>query len=284
MEHCRMRGLDETKFNRLTSRSLILNPVIAPVLIEGGAVVSNTPFGKSSIGCSPAPQSSATVCCGQNSCCVWREPRWKERVSSIDKRASNGCEEPDQAARGLPSRTLSASRVYLVRPATRPEPNCHRWIFRRSDYHCAQRSPLHLVGTWAADVRLCLGQLAVVDKSNETVRRSALLPCAGQRDQTPPTAPIRASYTDLRVEWGVWGSVRVIAANSALMTRFSARSKIVLWRETIFGLTSRLAVTARPRAWPAVQRAHCPRRTRGTGATIRACHRFTLPRRRSIGS
>jgi len=46
---------------------------------------------------------------------------------------------------------------------------------RRSFDRAAQGSPLHLVSAWAADVRLCLGQLAVADKSNEIVAVPKLL-------------------------------------------------------------------------------------------------------------
>lgn len=46
---------------------------------------------------------------------------------------------------------------------------------RRSFDRAAQRSPLHLVSAWAADARLCLGQLAVADKSNEIVAVPKLL-------------------------------------------------------------------------------------------------------------
>lgn len=46
---------------------------------------------------------------------------------------------------------------------------------RRSFDRAAQASPLHLVSAWAADARLCLGQLAVGDKSNEIVAVPKLL-------------------------------------------------------------------------------------------------------------
>ena len=51
---------------------------------------------------------------------------------------------------------------------------------RRSFDRAAQASPLHLVSAWAADARLCLGQLAVGDKSNEIV---AVPKAAGTRDR-----------------------------------------------------------------------------------------------------
>lgn len=46
---------------------------------------------------------------------------------------------------------------------------------RRSFDRAAQASPLHLVSAWAVDARLCLGQLAVGDKSNEIVAVPKLL-------------------------------------------------------------------------------------------------------------
>ena len=46
---------------------------------------------------------------------------------------------------------------------------------RRSFDRAAAASPLHLVSAWAADARLCLGQLAVDDKSNEIVAVPKLL-------------------------------------------------------------------------------------------------------------
>ncbi len=46
---------------------------------------------------------------------------------------------------------------------------------RRSFDRVGQTSPLHLVSAWAADARLCLGQLAVADKSNEIVAVPKLL-------------------------------------------------------------------------------------------------------------
>src|SRR5436305_2001853 len=46
---------------------------------------------------------------------------------------------------------------------------------RRSFDRAAAASPLHLVGAWVADARLCLGQLAVGDKSNEIVAVPKLL-------------------------------------------------------------------------------------------------------------
>lgn len=46
---------------------------------------------------------------------------------------------------------------------------------RRSFDRAAQTSPLHLVSAWAVDARLCLGQLAVGDKSNEIVAVPKLL-------------------------------------------------------------------------------------------------------------
>jgi predicted transposase YbfD/YdcC len=46
---------------------------------------------------------------------------------------------------------------------------------RRSFDRAAQASPLHLVSAWAAEARLCLGQLAVGDKSNEIVAVPKLL-------------------------------------------------------------------------------------------------------------
>jgi predicted transposase YbfD/YdcC len=46
---------------------------------------------------------------------------------------------------------------------------------RRSFDHAAQASPLHLVSAWAVDARLCLGQIAVGDKSNEIVAVPKLL-------------------------------------------------------------------------------------------------------------
>lgn len=46
---------------------------------------------------------------------------------------------------------------------------------RRSFDRAAAASPLHLVSAWAVDARLCLGQLAVGDKSNEIVAVPMLL-------------------------------------------------------------------------------------------------------------
>lgn len=46
---------------------------------------------------------------------------------------------------------------------------------RGSFDRAAQASPLHLVSAWAVDARLCLGQLAVGDKSNEIVAVPKLL-------------------------------------------------------------------------------------------------------------
>lgn len=46
---------------------------------------------------------------------------------------------------------------------------------RRSFDRAAAASPLHLVSAWAAEARLCLGQLAVDDKSNEIVAVPKLL-------------------------------------------------------------------------------------------------------------
>lgn len=46
---------------------------------------------------------------------------------------------------------------------------------RRSFDRAAAASPLHLVSAWAVDARLCLGQLAVDDKSNEIVAVPKLL-------------------------------------------------------------------------------------------------------------
>ena len=46
---------------------------------------------------------------------------------------------------------------------------------RRYLDRAAQTSPLHLVSAWAVDARLCLGQLAVGDKSNEIVAVPKLL-------------------------------------------------------------------------------------------------------------
>jgi hypothetical protein len=46
---------------------------------------------------------------------------------------------------------------------------------RRSFDRASEASPLHLVSAWAADARLCLGQLAVGDKSNEIVAVPKLL-------------------------------------------------------------------------------------------------------------
>jgi len=46
---------------------------------------------------------------------------------------------------------------------------------RRSFDRAAAASPLHLVSAWAVDARLCLGQLAVGDKSNEIVAVPKLL-------------------------------------------------------------------------------------------------------------
>ena len=46
---------------------------------------------------------------------------------------------------------------------------------RRSFDHAVKASPLHLVSAWAVDQRLCLGQLAVGDKSNEIVAVPKLL-------------------------------------------------------------------------------------------------------------
>lgn len=46
---------------------------------------------------------------------------------------------------------------------------------RRSFDRAAEASPLHLVSAWAVDARLCLGQLAVGDKSNEIVAVPKLL-------------------------------------------------------------------------------------------------------------
>lgn len=46
---------------------------------------------------------------------------------------------------------------------------------RRSFDRAGQASPLHLVSAWAVEARLCLGQLAVGDKSNEIVAVPKLL-------------------------------------------------------------------------------------------------------------
>jgi predicted transposase YbfD/YdcC len=46
---------------------------------------------------------------------------------------------------------------------------------RRSFDRASRASPLHLVSAWAADARLCLGQLAVGDKSNEIIAVPKLL-------------------------------------------------------------------------------------------------------------
>ena len=46
---------------------------------------------------------------------------------------------------------------------------------RRSFDRAAAASPLHLVSAWAVDARLCLGQLAVGDKSNEIIAVPKLL-------------------------------------------------------------------------------------------------------------
>lgn len=46
---------------------------------------------------------------------------------------------------------------------------------RRSFDRASEASPLHLVSAWAVDARLCLGQLAVGDKSNEIVAVPKLL-------------------------------------------------------------------------------------------------------------
>jgi predicted transposase YbfD/YdcC len=46
---------------------------------------------------------------------------------------------------------------------------------RRSFDRASAASPLHLVSAWAADARLCLGQVAVDDKSNEIVAVPKLL-------------------------------------------------------------------------------------------------------------
>jgi predicted transposase YbfD/YdcC len=46
---------------------------------------------------------------------------------------------------------------------------------RRSFDRAAAASPLHLVSAWAADARLCLGQVVVADKSNEIVAVPKLL-------------------------------------------------------------------------------------------------------------
>jgi predicted transposase YbfD/YdcC len=46
---------------------------------------------------------------------------------------------------------------------------------RRSFDRAAEASPLHLVSAWAVDARLCLGQLAVGDKSSEIVAVPKLL-------------------------------------------------------------------------------------------------------------
>jgi len=46
---------------------------------------------------------------------------------------------------------------------------------RRSFDRASHASPLHLVSAWAADMRLCLGQLAVANKSNEIVAVPKLL-------------------------------------------------------------------------------------------------------------
>ena len=46
---------------------------------------------------------------------------------------------------------------------------------RRSFDRAAAASPLHPVSAWAVDARLCLGQLAVGDKSNEIVAVPKLL-------------------------------------------------------------------------------------------------------------
>jgi hypothetical protein len=59
----------------------------------------------------------------------------------------------------------------------------------------AQASPLHLVSAWAADARLCLGQLAVGDKSNEIGSTGA----AGRHNRKQKSINVRTAVAiDIR--------------------------------------------------------------------------------------
>ena len=126
--------------------------------------------------------SLAAVICGAGSCSEMEEfGRSKEGLLRLLLRLEHGIPSHDTFSRIFRLLDPACFHAWFTGFMQRFAEGCQGVVaidgktMRRSFDRAAQASPLHLVSAWAVEARLCLGQLAVGDKSNEIVAVPKLL-------------------------------------------------------------------------------------------------------------